>query len=105
MKLGRLVIAAVVLLAAGMWLLIFYGHGATAFNMPVDQSSLHIDITTNGIAALVGVPLVVLGAAALAIAVLTSIVLQFMSPSHRERDYDDEEEHTSSSRGFLSLNE
>jgi hypothetical protein len=103
MKLGRLIIAAVVLMAAGMWLLITYGHNATVFNMPVNESLLHIDIATTGIAALVGVPLIVLGAALLAIAVLVSVVLQFLPQSHRKRDYD-EAEHTPA-RGFLSLNE
>jgi hypothetical protein len=96
-----------VLLAAGLWLIVTYGHNTTVFNMPVDQSMLHIDLTTTGIAALVGVPLALLGGALLAIAVLVSIVLQFMPHSHHARYYDEDEEdeeHTPA-RGFLRLNE
>ena len=112
MRLGRLVLAAAVFLAAGFWMIVNYCHGATAFSvgMPVDQSTLHIDLTTIGIAVVVGVPLVAIGAALLALSVIGSIVVQFLSGPHayrnRRKPEENEEydEERAPSRGFLSLN-
>jgi hypothetical protein len=79
MRSGRVLIAAVVFLAVGLWVLFNYCHGTTGFNVgiPVSATSVHIDLTTTGVPALVGVPLAGLGALLLVIAFLGALVGQF----------------------------
>ena len=61
---------SVVCLAAGVSILVAYCHGTPNMSvaLPLSGTSLHIDITTNGTPALVGVSLTLLGAFLLIIA-------------------------------------
>jgi hypothetical protein len=63
MKSNRSLIAAVLLLAAGLGLIFFYCNGTTSMNVgyPFSGSALHIAITTLGPAAVGGVALTALG--------------------------------------------
>jgi hypothetical protein len=110
MKLGRLLLAAIAFLAAGLWTIIYYCHGSTGLNLPINEANFHVDLTTTGLAVLIAVPLIAIGATLLAIAVLGSLVVQFLPRSDRDRysrreeeDRDHDEERTPS-RSFLSLN-
>ena len=79
MKSDRLVIAAVLLLAAGLGLLIAFTNGTTGLSVgyPFSETRLHLDITTTGIPVLVGLPLVAAGAVLLVFSLLTAIAAQF----------------------------
>ncbi|MGA7110299.1 MAG: hypothetical protein WBV28_20920 [Terracidiphilus sp.] len=59
-----LLLLSVVLLAVGVGVIFGYCHGSTGFSFayPFSGTSLHIDITTTGVPALIGVPLTLLGA-------------------------------------------
>ena len=83
MKSDRLVIAAVLFLAAGLGLLFGFTDGTTGLNVgyPFSVTRLHVDITTTGIPALVGMPLVAAGALLLFFALIAAIVSQFRRPS------------------------
>jgi hypothetical protein len=82
MKSDRLVIGAVVLLAAGLGLIFYFCNGTTGLSLgyPVSGTKLHVDITTTGIPALAGLPLVGAGALLLLIALIAAIVSQFQQP-------------------------
>ncbi len=82
MKSDRLVIAAVLFLAAGLGLLFGFTDGTTGLNVgyPFSETRLHVDITTTGIPALVGMPLVAAGALLLFFALVAAIVSQFQRP-------------------------
>jgi ABC-type Na+ efflux pump permease subunit len=82
MKSDRLVIAAVLFLAAGLWLVLGFTHGATSLNVgyPFPENKLHADITTVGLPALLGVPLLAAGALLLFFAFIAAIVSQFRRP-------------------------
>jgi len=86
MKSDRFVIGAVLFLAAGLGLLFGFTHGATGFTLgyPVSNTSLHVDITTSGIPALAGLPLVAAGTLLLFIALIAAIVAQFHQPESRD---------------------
>jgi hypothetical protein len=103
MKISRFVIASVVFLVSGIWTILAYCHGTTgmSFAVPVQQSNLRVDFTTTGVAVAVGIPLVAVGLFLLAIALIASIVVQFL-PSREPAVY---EETPSSSKRVLSLNE
>ncbi|HEY1986551.1 MAG TPA: hypothetical protein VGG85_14140 [Terracidiphilus sp.] len=90
MKSDRLVIGSVVFLAAGLGLIFYFCHGSTAFNLayPVSGTSIHFDITTTGVPALVGVPMAGAGALLLVIALIAAIVSQSRAPEP-ERDTSD----------------
>jgi hypothetical protein len=106
MKLGRLLLAAVAFLTAGLWTIIYYCHGSTGLNLPINESNLHIDLTTTGMAVIVGIPLIAIGAALLAIAILGSVIVQFLPQRDRYSEREEEEhDERPTSRGFLSLNE
>ena len=79
MKSDRLVIAAVLFLAAGVGLLFGFTNGTTGLNVgyPLSATRLHVDIMTTGIPALVGVPLVAAGALLLFLALVAAVVSQF----------------------------
>jgi hypothetical protein len=79
MKSDRITIAAVLFLAAGIGVIFAYGHGAATFSFgyPVSATSLHFDMTTTGVPALVGLPLVVIGTLLLLISLIVAIVSQF----------------------------
>lgn len=79
MKSDRLVIAAVLFLAAGLGLLFGFTHGTTGLSLgyPFSETRLHADLTTVGIPVLVGVPLVAAGAMLLFFALIAAIASQF----------------------------
>ncbi len=88
-KIGMVLIASMVFLGAGVWTILNYCHGDSrlSFAVPVDSSKVNIDITTMGLAVWTGVPLMAIGLGLLAIAVLASIVAQFVperKPSHED---------------------
>ncbi len=87
MKLGRLMIAAVLFLGAGVWLLFANCNGTTGanFGYPLSGCKLTIDITTTGAPVLVGIPLVVIGLLLTAISLIAAIVVQFQGPRDRVR--------------------
>jgi len=82
MKSDRLVIAAVLFLAGGLGLLFGFTNGTTALSVayPLAETRLHVDITTTGIPALIGVPLLGAGALLLFLALIAAIVSQFRRP-------------------------
>jgi hypothetical protein len=82
MKSDRWVIAAVLFLAAGLGLLLGFTDGTASMNVgyPFSATKLHVDITTIGIPALVGLPLVAAGALMLFFALIAAIVSQFRRP-------------------------
>ena len=82
MRADRIVIAAVVFLAAGLGLLFAYCNGTTSLNVayPFSGTNMHLEITTTGIPVLAGVPLVGAGALLLVIAFIAAIVSQFREP-------------------------
>lgn len=86
MKSDRLVIAAVVFLAAGLALVFGFTNGTTGFTLgyPFSATRLHVDITTTGIPALAGLPLVAAGALLLVIAFIAAIASQFAEPESPE---------------------
>ncbi|HEY6487801.1 MAG: hypothetical protein WCC26_09680 [Terracidiphilus sp.] len=59
-----LILISVVCLAVGVGVLFAYCNGTTGFSAgyPFSNTSLHLDVTTTGVPALVGVPLTLLGA-------------------------------------------
>jgi len=79
MKSDRLVIFAVLFLAAGLGLLLGFTNGSTGLNVgyPFSETRLHVDVTTIGIPVLVGVPLVAAGVVLLLFALIAAIASQF----------------------------
>ena len=71
-------VTAVVCLAVGVGVLFAFCHGTTGFSFdtPVSaaSTSLHIDITTTGLPAIIGLGFTVLGAFLLIIATLIALV-------------------------------
>jgi len=86
MKSDRFVIGSVVLLAAGLALLFGFTSGSTGFTLgyPLSATKLHVDITTIGMPALAGLPLVAAGALLLFIALIAAIASQFSQPESRD---------------------
>jgi hypothetical protein len=82
MKSDRLVIGAVLFLAAGLGLLFGFCNGTTGLNLayPFSGTNVHVDITTTGIPALAGLPLVAAGGLLLFIALIAAIISQFRRP-------------------------
>ena len=82
MKSDRLVIFAVLFLAAGGGLIFGFTHGNTGLNVayPISDTRLHVDITTTGIPALLGVPLMAAGGLLLFFAFVAAIASQFRRP-------------------------
>ena len=75
MKSDRLVIIAVVFLAAGVALLFGFTSGTTDFSLgyPFSATKLHVDTTTTGIPALAGLPLLAAGTLLLLIALIAAM--------------------------------
>lgn len=78
MRADRPLIASVVFFATGLSLILGYCTGASSLNaaFPIGASTLHLDITTSGPAALGGIALLGLGLLLLIWALLAAIVHQ-----------------------------
>lgn len=78
-KANRLLILAVLLIAAGIWLLYGNGHGnvGLALAYPLSGTKFSIDITVIGAPVLSGMPLLLIGAALLLVAFGFAIMEQF----------------------------
>jgi hypothetical protein len=79
LKPDRFVIASVLFLSWGLWLIFGYGKGTAGLSLgtPLSASSLNINITTNGAGAPGGLALAMLGVLLLFWALIWSIVGQF----------------------------
>jgi hypothetical protein len=79
MKSDRMVIGAVLFLAAGLGLLFGFTHGTAGVNLgyPFSATRLHLDLTTTGVPVIAGLPLVAAGAFLLFIALIAAIISQF----------------------------
>jgi hypothetical protein len=82
MKSDRMVIGAVLFLAAGLGLLFGFTNGTAGVTLgyPFSATKLHLDITTTGIPVIAGLPLVAAGALLLLFALIAAIVSQFRRP-------------------------
>lgn len=82
MKMGRVMIGAVLFLGAGVWVLFSYCNGTAGMNFGDSLTAwkVTIDITTIGVPALVGIPLVGIGMLLMTIAFIAAIVAQFQRP-------------------------
>ena len=72
-------VAAVLSLAIGLWVLFAFCHGTTGlqFAYPISGASVHIDITTTGAPAIIGLGLTVLGAFLLLVATIIALIELF----------------------------
>ena len=79
MKSDRMVIFAILFLAAGLGLIFGFTHGTTGLSVgyPFSATNLHVDITTTGVPALLGVPLLAAGTVLLFFALIAAIASQF----------------------------
>jgi hypothetical protein len=89
MRADRLLLGAILFLACGLFLILGYCNDATSFTaaFPFTGSTLHIDVLTNGPAAVGGVVLTAIGLLLLLWAALAAIVgqiVQLFSGSHRD---------------------
>jgi hypothetical protein len=89
MRADRPLLGAILFLACGLSLILGYCSSATSFtaSYPFTASTLHIDVLTNGPAAIGGVVLTAIGLLLLLWAVLAAIVgliIQLFSGSHRD---------------------
>jgi hypothetical protein len=99
-NIGRLWIAAVALIGGGVWTIFQYCHGETGFNFawPMDGSKLTLNLTTYGPAVWASVLLIAAGLLMLAIALVFTIIFQFIP--ERRASYED-----TSAKRILSLSE
>ena len=69
-------VTAVVCLAVGLGVLFAFTHGTTGvqFASPLSAASVHVDITTTGIPAIIGLGLAVIGAFLLIVATIIALV-------------------------------
>jgi hypothetical protein len=87
-----LLIVSVLCLAVGVGLIFYFCHGSTGFSFayPLAASSLHLDVTTSGAPAVIGVGLTGLGGFSLAIAWLGALFGSFKrgdTPKRREEPF------------------
>jgi hypothetical protein len=82
MRMGRVLIAAVLFLGGGLWVLFAYCNGNAGLNFSTELSSnkVTIDLTTTGVSMLVGLPLAGIGMLLMLIAFIGAIVVQFRRP-------------------------
>lgn len=90
MRADRPLIASIVFLATGLSLILGYCNGASSLNaaFPIAASTLHLDITTTGPAALGGIALFGVGLFLLIWALLAAIVQQVSLLAGNSRDPD-----------------
>ena len=88
MKSGRVLIAAVLFLGAGLWVLFEYCNGSAGLNFGNELSAnrVSIDLTTTGVPMLVGFSLAGIGLLLLLIAFIGAIVGQFRRPRESEHE-------------------
>jgi len=88
MKSGRVLIAAVLFLGAGLWLLFEYCNGNAGMNFgnEVSANKVSIDLTTSGVPMLVGSSVAGIGLLLMLIAFIGAIVGQFRHPRESERE-------------------
>jgi hypothetical protein len=86
MRTDRWLIAALILLAGGLWLTFEWGHGSAGLNVgfPAEGTKLSIDITTTGWPVLTGVPLVAIGILLMVVAFAAAVITQFHRPDEPE---------------------
>jgi len=82
MRSGRVLIAAVLFLSAGLWVLFTYCNGSAGMNVgdQLSANKITIDLTTTGMPMLVGLPLAGIGLLLMLIAFIGAIVAQFRRP-------------------------
>jgi len=82
MRSGRVLIAAVVFLVAGIWVLFEFTHGTAGLNVSSDLAgnNVSLDMTTTGLPAVIGLPLLGIGMLLMLIAFIGAIVMQFRRP-------------------------
>ncbi|HEX4287138.1 MAG TPA: hypothetical protein VHZ28_18740 [Terracidiphilus sp.] len=78
-----LVLISVVCLAAGVTILFAYCSGTTSMNAayPFSGTSVHVDITTSGIPAVLGIPLTIGGAVLLIVAWFAALFRRKTEPA------------------------
>ena len=88
MRSGRVLIAAVLFLSAGLWVLFNYCHGNAGLNFSSDLTAnkVSLDLTTAGMPMLIGIPLAGIGVLLLLIAFIGAIVAQFREPRVEVRE-------------------
>jgi hypothetical protein len=99
MKTRRLFLAAVVLLAFGIWLLAAYFQGSAGFAAgdAISAFSIKLDVTTTGFPAIFGVPAVGLGSLLLIGSSIATVVLEVREAFSRKRQAGGKPESISSS--------
>jgi len=87
LKPDRFVIASVLFLSWGLWLILGYCKGTAGISLgtPLSASSLNVSITSNGAGAPGGLALIALGVLLLIWALLWSIVGQFRRDKPKEQ--------------------
>lgn len=80
MKTSRLLLLAFLLLAIGIWFITNYCHGTAGFDfgIPVDGTKVHLDLTTTGYPALIGVSCTLFGLLLLCLAFLSAIAKEIL---------------------------
>jgi hypothetical protein len=88
MRTGRVLIAAVLFLGVGVWVLFAYCHGSAGLNFSSDLTGnkVSLDLTTVGTPMLVGLPLVGIGMLLMLISFISAIVIQFRKPPEVSRE-------------------
>jgi hypothetical protein len=88
-----LIIISIACLAIGVGLICYYCNGSTNFSFafPLSGASLHIDITTSGAPALIGLLLTILGAVLVMITWLIALIRPLSRQDTQRRP--DEEPH------------
>jgi hypothetical protein len=84
-----LLLVSVILLAVGISILFAYCNGTTSLSAgyPFSGTSLHLDVTTTGAPAVIGIPVTLLGAFLLIVAWILALFTR-AKPVHRD-DNDD----------------
>lgn len=88
MRSGRVLIAALLFLGAGLWVLFNYCHGnaGLSFSSDLSGNKVSLDMTTTGMPMLIGLPLLGLGLVLMLIAFIGAIVAQFRRPAEVVRE-------------------
>ena len=84
----RLVLAAGLLLASGLGVLFGYCNGRAGLSLAstLSSASVDVDVSATGVAALIGVGLTLLGAAAFILAWLVALFSRTRRPVHEESE-------------------